>query len=59
MRLFEFKGGYKMLNFAVVVAKLGAKKAKWAWNNKGKVVEWIKNGATFEWISDKIDNLMD
>ncbi|MGE7624082.1 aureocin A53 family class IId bacteriocin [Viridibacillus sp. NPDC096237] len=24
----------------------------------GKVWEWIKNGATFEWISDKNDEII-
>ncbi|WP_186306185.1 aureocin A53 family class IId bacteriocin, partial [Bacillus altitudinis] len=28
------------------------------WDNKSTVINWIKNGATFQWISDKIDSII-
>ncbi len=47
-----------MAAFLKLVAQLGTKAAKWAWANKGTVINWIKNGATFSWISDKIDSII-
>ena len=47
-----------MVAFLRLVAQLGTKEAKWAWANKSTVINWIKNGATFQWISDKIDSII-
>ncbi|AKC64678.1 aureocin A53 family class IId bacteriocin [Bacillus altitudinis MN12] len=47
-----------MVAFLRLVAQLGTKAAKWAWDNKSTVINWIKNGATFQWISDKIDSII-
>ncbi|UYO35880.1 aureocin A53 family class IId bacteriocin [Bacillus zhangzhouensis] len=47
-----------MVAFLRLVAQLGTKAAKWAWANKSTVINWIKNGATFKWISDKINSII-
>ncbi|MDR9796120.1 aureocin A53 family class IId bacteriocin [Aeribacillus sp. FSL K6-1121] len=41
-----------------VISKLSGKAYEWAKNNISKIIEWLKNGATFEWISDKIDQII-
>lgn len=47
-----------MATFLKVVARLGKKAAEWAWANKGRVLEWIKNGAAIGWIVDKINDIV-
>lgn len=41
-----------------LISRLAGRAYTWAKNNIGQVWEWIKNGATFEWISDKIDSII-
>lgn len=41
-----------------IITRLSGAAYQWAKNNIGKVWEWVKNGATFEWISDKIDSII-
>ncbi|RKQ30243.1 aureocin A53 family class IId bacteriocin [Oceanobacillus halophilus] len=47
-----------MATFLRLVAQLGSKAAKWAWNNKGRVLDWIRNGMAIEWIIDKINSII-
>lgn len=46
-----------MAAFLRIVAQLSVKGAKWAWANKGRVLQWIKDGMSFSWIIDKIEDL--
>ena len=46
-----------MVSFLKVVAKLGVQGTKWAWANKGKVLEWIAAGMAIEWIVNKINQI--
>ncbi|MFJ6413380.1 aureocin A53 family class IId bacteriocin [Terribacillus saccharophilus] len=41
-----------------LIARLSGAAYNWAARNIGTVWNWIKNGATFEWISDKIDSII-
>ncbi|MBM7697620.1 aureocin A53 family class IId bacteriocin [Salimicrobium jeotgali] len=41
------------------ISRLSGAAASWARRNFTRVVNWIKDGATFEWISDKIDSILD
>ncbi len=47
-----------MATFLKVVAQLGVKAAKWAWANKGKVLEWIAAGMAIEWVIQKINSIV-
>ncbi|MED0661183.1 MULTISPECIES: aureocin A53 family class IId bacteriocin [Bacillus] len=47
-----------MATFLKIVARLGTKAAKWAWANKGKVLDWIRDGMAIEWIIDKINDIV-
>lgn len=40
------------------VSRLAGPAKSWASKNIGKIIEWVKNGATFEWISNKIDKIL-
>ncbi|RKQ30240.1 aureocin A53 family class IId bacteriocin [Oceanobacillus halophilus] len=47
-----------MLAFLRLVGQLGSKAAKWAWDNKGRVLEWLRDGMSFSWIVDKIEDIV-
>ncbi|WP_017154621.1 aureocin A53 family class IId bacteriocin [Bacillus bingmayongensis] len=47
-----------MFTFLRIVAQLGARAAKWAWANKDRVLNWIKNGVAIDWIIDKINDMV-
>ncbi|MEH7461898.1 aureocin A53 family class IId bacteriocin [Bacillus thuringiensis] len=47
-----------MATFLRIVAQLGAKAAKWAWANKGRVLGWIRDGLAIDWIIDKINSMV-
>jgi hypothetical protein len=41
-----------------IISRLSGKAYDWAVKNIGTVWNWVKNGATFEWISRKIDQII-
>ncbi|WP_144572613.1 aureocin A53 family class IId bacteriocin [Bacillus paramycoides] len=47
-----------MMAFLKLVGKLGPKAAKWAWANKGKVMDWITQGMAIDWIIDQINRIV-
>ena len=47
-----------MAAFLRLVGQLSVKGAKWAWSNKDRVIQWIKDGMSFGWIVDKIEDLV-
>ncbi|RDW16162.1 aureocin A53 family class IId bacteriocin [Oceanobacillus chungangensis] len=47
-----------MVVFLRIVGQLGAAAAKWAWANKGKVLDWIAAGMAIEWVIDKINSIV-
>ena len=47
-----------MAAFLSLVARLGTKAAKWAWDNKDRVLQWLANGMSYNWIKEKIEDLI-
>ncbi|MCI0768319.1 aureocin A53 family class IId bacteriocin [Bacillus sp. TL12] len=47
-----------MITFLRIVAQLGARAARWAWANKDRILNWIKNGMAIDWIIDKINDMV-
>lgn len=45
-----------MATFLRIVAQLGTKAAKWAWANKGKVLDMILKGLGIQYIIDYINS---
>ncbi|QZD58675.1 aureocin A53 family class IId bacteriocin [Bacillus pumilus] len=46
MTINEFGRWKNMVAFFTTCCSTGTKAAKWAWDNKSTVINWIKNGAT-------------
>ncbi|ANZ32284.1 aureocin A53 family class IId bacteriocin [Parageobacillus thermoglucosidasius] len=47
-----------MATFLRIVAQLSSKAAKWALDNKDKVLKWIRDGMAIDWIIDKINDIV-
>lgn len=47
-----------MATFLRIVGQLGAKAAKWAWDNRGRVLDWIAAGMAIEWVINKINSIV-
>lgn len=42
------------LKFVGWLASKGKKYVTWAWDNKGKIIDWLNIGYTFTWIYEEI-----
>lgn len=47
-----------MAAFLRLVGQLSVKGAKWAWSNKDRVLQWLANGMSFNWIKEKIEDIV-
>lgn len=46
------------LKFVAFLASKGTKYVKWAWANKGRIIDWLNIGMAFEWIFQKIKQII-